>query len=281
MVVASCRPTATSRLSSFLLYSYASRLLTPMLAIAPPHVVFHSLFLAHIEHESLIAVDPAGSIASTKTAFCCGEQHATLLAKRDLKIAHVVVLLYLAAEGLALFWRRVELTLDIQDHQFFAIIVAQHLHERVIAIQQFAFRSSNKYPFLHLFKQETIFLFRHASVSGVPYDVNGSLLLAALLVVRRSRDHREAAKAGIGSLHKVSVPARAVWAALPIAVLPRENQLTIIADNIEGRRFQALQQRLVSLDNAEFRIVRQDDVLNRIKGIHPLPLGAQDLFQKS
>jgi hypothetical protein len=45
--------------------------------------------------------------------------------------------------------------------------------------------------------------------------------------------------------------------------------------------FQLLKQNLVGFDDAEIRIVRQDDVVHRIKRISPLALRTQHLLQQT
>ena len=54
-----------------------------------------------------------------------------------------------------------------------------------------------------------------------------------------------------------------------------------IADHIRGSLPKLPKQNLVGLDDAVIRIVRQDDVVDRIERIHPLPLRAQHLLQQT
>ena len=105
------------------------------LAIAPTHLVFCPLLLGHIEEESLITLDSPCSIPRCEAAFCCGEKRSIFLAKRDLEIMDVFVLLYFAAKGLTLLRFRVQVDVNIQNHQFFASRVAEHLHESIVAIE--------------------------------------------------------------------------------------------------------------------------------------------------
>src|SRR5712692_3236097 len=74
---------------------------------------------------------------------------------------------------------------------------------------------------------------------------------------------------------------RTVRAAGPIALSPGENRLTQFAHYIRRGPSQALEQGVVRLDNPEVGIVGKDDVLDRIEGVPPLPLRAENLFQKS
>ena len=73
---------------------------------------------------------------------------------------------------------------------------------------------------------------------------------------------------------------RAVGASAPGTALG-QNFFTKTAQNV-GRRFsQALQQGLIASENAEIRIVRQNQVLDGIEGIRPLALRAQHLLQQT
>ena len=87
------------------------------------------------------------------------------------------------AERFPLLRRNINFRVDIQRHQLFARLVAQHLHECVVAIEQLAFRSRDKHALLHLLEKQPVALFRAAPVRGIANDVNRSLLLAALLRV--------------------------------------------------------------------------------------------------
>ena len=72
----------------------------------------------------------------------------------------------------------------------------------------------------------------------------------------------------------------AIGAAAPGALL-RQNLFTQIAQYIRRRFFQALQQSVIGLEDAEVCVVRQNQILDGIEGIHPLPLRAQHLLQQA
>ena len=61
----------------------------------------------------------------------------------------------------------------------------------------------------------------------------------------------------------------------------RQDVFTTFAQDIGRRAFQALQQGLIGLEDAEVRVVRQNQILDGIEGIHPLPLRAQHLLQQT
>ena len=60
----------------------------------------------------------------------------------------------------------------------------------------------------------------------------------------------------------------------------RERILARVTHHIGGSQAEVLQQSFIRLGNDEFRVVRQDCILDRIKGVHPLPLRAQYLLQQ-
>ena len=68
------------------------------LAIAPPDFVFSLLFIGDVEQETLIAINKAGRIARSETAFESGNLRAVFVADVYLKVAHKIVRLYLFPE---------------------------------------------------------------------------------------------------------------------------------------------------------------------------------------
>ena len=156
----------------------------------------------------------------------------------------------------------------------------QHAHESVVAVQQFAIVGDNEYSFLHLFEQQPVLFFRHAPVGGIPDHVDGASLLASLVGERRRGNHGKAAEAGIDALVKTLVICFAVGTCGPSFTSSRQDRLAQIAHDVGGSAAQALEQCVVRLHHPKFGIMQQDKILDGIEGIRPLPLRAQDLFQK-
>ena len=59
-----------------------------------------------------------------------------------------------------------------------------------------------------------------------------------------------------------------------------QNLFTEIAQNIGRRLLQALQQRLIRFEDAKIGVMREDQILDGVEGVHPLPLRAQYLLQQ-
>ena len=122
------------------------------LPVAAAHLIFGAPLLGHVEHETLIAFDVAGSIASGEATLNCQKQSAVLAAQRNVEIPDVVLAFDFLAEGFALLGIDTDFRVQIEDQQFFALAVAEHVHESVIAIDEVAGRVSDVYAFLHLLK---------------------------------------------------------------------------------------------------------------------------------
>ena len=176
-------------------------------AVAAPHFVFGAPLLRHVEHESLVAFDFAGGVARGEAALDGQQKRAVFAAQRDFEVAHVVVGFDFAAEGVALLGIDADLGVEVQDQQFVAAAVAQHVDEGVIAIEQLARRLGDVNALLHLLEEQAIFFFRGAPLGDVANHVNRAFLRAALLGVRGSRDHGEAAEAGVGAFGEFFVSA--------------------------------------------------------------------------
>ena len=104
-------------------------------AIAAAHFVFGAALLGHVEDESLVALDLSRGVARGEAAFDGQQERAVFAAQRDFEIADVVVSLDLAAESFALLGIDADFSIQVQHQQFVAIAVAQHVHERVVAIE--------------------------------------------------------------------------------------------------------------------------------------------------
>ena len=250
-------------------------------AVAAADFVFGALLLGHIEQEALVALDLALGVAGGETALHGGEQGAVLAAQGDFKVANVVVQFHFAPEHFTLFVGSVKLGVNVQGHQFFAAAVSQHANEGVIAIEQFAFRSGDENAFLHLLEQQAVFFFGDAPVGGVAHHVNGALLLASLLHVGGRRDHGEAAEAGIGAFVKTLFGMPAVRTAFPLPAIVRQHGFAELAYDVGGRLVQAFQQGVVGLHHTKIGIVQQDQVMDGIEGVRPLPMRAQNLFHQA
>ena len=156
------------------------------------------------------------------------------------------------------------------------------MHERIVAVEYLSLRRGHIHAFLHLLKQQSILLFRRSTVGDIAYDVNDSFLRTSLFTVGRGRHYRKPAKTGIGPLSKLLVSAhRAVRTSRPIPECMRENGLASVPQHVSRRLPHVLQQNLVGLDDAVVLVMRQNNVVDRIKRIHPLPLRTEHLFQQS
>ena len=250
-------------------------------AIAAADFVFGALLLGHIEQEALVALDLALGVAGGETALHGGEQGAVLAAQADFKVADVVVQFHFAAEHIALFGGGVKLGVHVQGQQFFAAAVSQHAHEGVIAIEQFAFRRGDENAFLHLLEEQTIFFLGDAPVGGVAHHVNGALLLASLFHVGGGGNHGEAAEAGVGAFVKTLFGMPAVGTAFPLPAIVGQHGFAELADDVGGRLVQAFQQGMIGFHHTKIGIVKQDQVVDGIEGVGPLPMGAQNLFHQA
>ena len=208
------------------------------------------------------------------------EKRAVLAAHRDFKIADVVVLFDFSAEYFTLLSGSVESAFHVERHQLFAGVIAQHLDKSVVAIDQFALRSHDKDAFLDLLEQEPVFFLSCAPVRGVADNVDGAFLLAALVGVRRGRNQRVPAKAGVGTLDEVGVTASAVGAILPGLEVMGQDFFAGSSDGRRRRQLQTGKQSLIDLHHFELGIVGENDVLDRIECINPLALRAQNLLHQ-
>ena len=160
----------------------------------------------------------AGGIAGGEAALDGQQQSAVLAAQRDVEIADVVVGFDFAAEGFALLGVDADFRVQVQDQQFVALAVAEHVHESVVAIDELAGGVGDVDAFLHLLEEQAIFFFRGAAVGNVADDVDRAFLRTALLGVGRSRNDREAAEAGVSAFGEFFVAAHgAVRTAGPLA----------------------------------------------------------------
>src|SRR6478609_8669342 len=120
------------------------------------------------------------------------------------------------------------------------------------------------------------------SVGDVPYNVDRSFLLRALIGIGRGGNYREAAEAGIGSLGEFFVStSHAVRTPCPFAIGMGQSGIAGAADDVSRRLPNLLQQNLVDFNDAVIGVVRQDDVVDGVERIHPLPLRAQDLLEQT
>ncbi len=223
-------------------------------AVAAAHFIFGAALLRHVENETLIAFDVAGGIARGEAALDCQQQRAVLAAQGDVEIAHVVLIFDFVAEGFALLGVDADFRIQIQDQQFFALAVAEHVHEGVVAVDELAGRVGDINAFLHLLEEQTVFFFRGAAVGNVADDVNRAFLRAALLGVGRSRNDREAAETRVGAFREFFVAAHgAVGAAGPFAESVRQRRIAGTADHIRGGLAEMFEQNLIGLDDAVSR----------------------------
>ncbi len=156
------------------------------------------------------------------------------------------------------------------------------MHEGVIAVDELAGRVGDVNAFLHLLEEETIFFFRGTAVGNVADDVNRAFLRAALLGVGRSRNDREAAETRVSAFGEFFVAAHgAVRAAGPFAEGVRQGRIAGAADHVCGGLAELFQQNLIRLDDAVIGIVRQNDVVDGVEGVDPLPLRAQNLLEQA
>ena len=251
-------------------------------AIAAPHLVFGAALFRHVEDEALVALDVSGAIAPGEAAFDRQQKRAVLAAQGHVEIANVIVGFHFLAEIVPLAGIDADFGIQIQHQQLFARAVAEHVDEGVVAIDDPARRRGDVDALLYLLKQQPVFFLGRAAVGDVAYDVDDALLRAALLGVRRSRDDREAAEAGVRAFGEFFVRAqRAVGASGPLAKGVGQSGLASAADDVGGRLAQMFEQNLIGLDDAEVGVVRQNDVVDGVERIHPLPLRAQYLLEQA
>ena len=60
----------------------------------------------------------------------------------------------------------------------------------------------------------------------------------------------------------------------------RKHVFAKFADNVSRRLLEALQERLIGLQNAEIGVVHEDQILNGVEGVRPLPMRTQNLFEQ-
>ena len=108
--------------------------------------------------------------------------------------------------------------------------------------------------------------------------MNRAFLLASLIHIRGTRNHREAPEARIWSLAEAFLGAHAVRTPLPLHLIARKHVFTKLTDYIGGCAPQTFQQRVIGLHHAKFSIVQQHEIVDGIEGIGPLPVRAQDLL---
>ena len=178
--------------------------------------------------------------------------------------------------------RGVKFGVQVQRHQFFAAGVAQHAHEGVVAIQQFAFGGGDENAFLHLLEEQPVFFLRDAAVGGVAHYVDRALLLAALLDYRtKSKPWRSRRNTGSGpSWNPSSRDVRSTGIRSTVRFV-RQHRFARVGRRRPRAPVQALQQGMIGLHHAEFRVVQQHQVLDGIEGVRPLPMGAQNLFHQA
>ena len=91
----------------------------------------------------------------------------------------------------------------------------------------------------------------------------------------------EAAKAGVGSFVETFLRMSAVGTSLPLPQIVRQHALAKLTYNIGGRQMQSFEQRVIGFHHAEFRIMQQDQVVDGVEGVSPLPVRAQNLFHQA
>ena len=251
-------------------------------AVAAAHLVFGAPLLGHVENESLIALNVAGSVAGGEAAFGGQQQRAIFAAQRGVEIPHIVIGFDFLAEMIALLGVDADLCIQIEDKKFFALRVSEHVHEGVVAVDELTGGAGYVNALLYLLEEQTVFFFGRTAVRDVADHVNRAFLRAALLGVGRSRNDRVAAEAGVGAFGEFLIAAHgAVRTAGPFAKVVRQSGVARCANNIRGGLPELFEQNLIGLDDAEVGVVGQDDVVNRIEGVDPLPLRAQYLLEQA
>ena len=155
------------------------------------------------------------------------------------------------------------------------------MHKRIVAVEQPPAGRGHIHAFLHLLEQQPVFLFRRTPLRDIANNVDRPLLLASLLRIRGSRDHGKSAEARVRPFADFIAAPRAVRTSRPLAQPVRQNRFAGASDHVRRRQLHLLQQNLVGLDDAEIRVVRQDDVVHRVERIPPLPLRTQRLLQQT
>src|SRR5580704_19392938 len=122
----------------------------------------------------------------------------------------------LAVKLICLLSGGAELGVQIHGHQFGAAAITQHAHEGVIAIEQLAAGCGHEDAFLGLLENQPVFFFRIVAVGSVVHDVDGTLLLASVLAVRRGGNHAIAAEAWVLSFLNSLLGSDAVGASFPL-----------------------------------------------------------------
>ena len=195
-------------------------------AVAAAHLVFGAALLGRVENKSLIALDVAAGIACGKAAFDCQQDRAVFAAQRYFKVADVVVSFDLAAEGVALLGIDADFRVQVQHQQFFRLAVAEHVHERVVAVEELARWVGDVNAFLHLLEEKPVFFFGGSPIGDVADNVNRPSLRAALLGVGRGRNHREAAEARVSAFGEFFIRThRAVGTPFPFSEGMRQGTL--------------------------------------------------------
>jgi hypothetical protein len=252
------------------------------LTVAAAHLILGAALLGHVEHETLIAFNVTRAVARRETALDGEKECAILAAEGNVEVPYVILTFDFTAEGFALLGIDTDFRIQIQNQQFFALAVAEHVDEGIVAVDELAGRVGDVNAFLHLFKQETVFLFRGTAVGNVADDVDRAFLRTALLGVRGSGNDGIAAETRVGAFREFFVTTHgAIGAAGPFPKLVGQGGIAGAADHIRGSLAEMFQQNLIGLDDAVIGVVRQDDVVDGVEGIDPLALRTQHLLEQA
>src|SRR5262249_40229505 len=139
----------------------------------PLELSLEVLDLRDVEEDAAVLQNLALSVADHEGILKCVDHASVATAQGDLKIADRAFLVKLSADFITLLAGDVDLVLQVELQDFFARLITQHAHQRVIHLDEVPFGRRKKDAFLHVVEELAVTSLGLAPIGNVFEDVDG------------------------------------------------------------------------------------------------------------